>query len=168
MFLSRRPSNTVLSQIIIIKYNTWENNKSESLDTRFKTLNNTEHNYFSINNKSTSHHIYQSLKMIVNPATMTEVHAKIVEHFVIYVKISQSPSICHHIQSGRKQMAQVSHHIQSGRRPDWTLYFHSRYVKISQTPKCTQQEHTRISYQSRHIPQKQTETQQHVTPIGQF
>jgi hypothetical protein len=48
-----------------------------------------------------------------------------------------------------------------------TLYFQSRYVKISQSPKCTQQEHSRNSNQNRHIPQKQTDTQQHIISIGQ-
>jgi inhibitor of KinA sporulation pathway (predicted exonuclease) len=66
---------------------------------------------------------------------MTEVHAKIVEHFSRYVKISQSPSICHHIQSGRIQMAQVSESPHSEwEKTDRTLYFHLRYVKISQSP----------------------------------
>jgi inhibitor of KinA sporulation pathway (predicted exonuclease) len=66
---------------------------------------------------------------------MTEVHAKIVEHFSRYVKISQSPSICHHIQSGRIQMAQISESPHSEwEKTDRTLYFHLRYVKISQSP----------------------------------
>ena len=65
-------------------------------------------------------------------------------------------------------MAQVSESPHSEwEKMDRTLYFHLRYVKISQSPKCTQQEHSRNSNQNRLIPQKKTETPQHIRSIDQ-